>query len=256
MFRNIQTSFWTDAKVVDTFTPEDKYFMLFILTNQYTNLIGCYEISIRQMSNDLGYSRESVENLLKRFIEIHKVIEYDFETKEIFIKNWSKYNWSKSPKLDKPLLQALKTVKSLEFKQKLAEIYNKRDTVSIPYVYGMDTSITITNTITNTISNSITITISKIIEILNKKLNSKFTTKNKATIRHIKARLSEGYTIEDFEKVINKKYEDWHGTEMQKYLRPETLFGTKFESYLNEPEKVKKQGNMFFELLKEEGKMK
>ena len=75
VYRNIHTNFWTDTKVVDTFTPEDRYFMLFCITNQYTNLLGCYEISIKQMSDDLGYSRETVENLLKRFIEIHKVIE-------------------------------------------------------------------------------------------------------------------------------------------------------------------------------------
>ena len=252
VYRNIHTNFWTDTKVVDTFTPEDRYFMLFCITNQYTNLLGCYEISIKQMSDDLGYSRETVENLLKRFIEIHKVIDYDFETKELFVKKWYKYNWSDSPKLDKAILKVIETVKSLKFKEELIEIYNSRDTVSIPYIYPIHTTVSDTVSVSDSDSDSV----SDIIEILNKKINSKFTTKNKATVRHIKARLSEGYTIEDFEKVINKKYNDWYGTEMQKYLRPETLFGTKFESYLNEPEKFKKQGNMFFDLLKEEGKMK
>ena len=40
-------------------------------------------------------------------------------------------------------------------------------------------------------------------------------------------------TLEDFKTVIDKKYDEWYGTNMQQYLRPETLFGTKFESYLN-----------------------
>lgn len=48
------------------------------------------------------------------------------------------------------------------------------------------------------------------------------------------ARLNEGYTVEDFYTVIDKKYDEWQGTEREKYLRPETLFGNKFESYLNQ----------------------
>ena len=107
IFRNVNMSFWTDPKVVDDYTPEDRYFMLYALTNNYTNIIGCYEISIKQMSNDLGYSKDVIENLLKRFKEIHKTIDYDFDTKELLVENWSKYNWSSSPKLDTPLYAAI-----------------------------------------------------------------------------------------------------------------------------------------------------
>ena len=73
------------------------------------------------------------------------------------------------------------------------------------------------------------------INYLNSKLGSKYRIDNKTTQKHIKARLSEGFTLEDFKTVIDKKYEEWYGTDMQQYLRPETLFGTKFESYLNSP---------------------
>ena len=88
--------------------------------------------------------------------------------------------------------------------------------------------------INNTINNNIV----EIIDYLNKKINSKYKTTNKITQKHIKARLIEGFTIENFKTVINKKYEEWYGTDMQQYLRPETLFGTKFESYLNAPTKI------------------
>lgn len=165
IFRNVNMSFWTDPKVVDDYTPEDRYFMLYALTNNYTNIIGCYEISIKQMSNDLGYTKDVVENLLKRFKEVHKTIDYDFNTKELMVVNWNKYNWSSSPKLDNPLYTAIENVKSDLFHDKLATIYNNResvnqkeneeDTVLIPYRYGMDTTITITNTIPITISSSI-----------------------------------------------------------------------------------------------------
>lgn len=61
--------------------------------------------------------------------------------------------------------------------------------------------------------------------------NYKSTTKN--TISLVKARLKEGYTVEDFYKVIEFKTKEWLGTEFEKYLRPSTLFGSKFEDYLN-----------------------
>lgn len=230
VYRSVHISFWTDTKVSDDFSPEDKYFMLYCLTNPYTNLIGCYEISIRQISNDMGYSRDAVESLLRRFKEHHKIIDYDFDTKELFIKNWYKYNWTNSEKLDQPLLAAIKAIKNDKFRNELIDLYNSRDTVSIPYEYGIDTS--------DTDTVSITASITDIISYMNEKLGTRYRENNKATIRHIKARLSEGYTVDDFKKVIDKKYKSWNGTDMAKYLRPETLFGTKFESYLNERQRA------------------
>lgn len=157
IYRNVNTTFWTDTKVADDFTPEDKYFMLYCLTNNYTNLCGCYEISIKQMSKDLGYEVETVEKLLRRFEEIHNIISYNKENKEILIKNWHKYNWTKSGKLDKPLLNEIEKIKTLDFKRFLADLYNKRDTVSIPYAYPMDTtvSVSVTDTVSDTVSVSV-----------------------------------------------------------------------------------------------------
>lgn len=74
-----------------------------------------------------------------------------------------------------------------------------------------------------------------VIEHLNKKAGTNYRASSKATQGHINARLAEGYTVEDFFKVIDKKCTEWRGTEMEKYLRPETLFGSKFENYLNAP---------------------
>ena len=48
--------------------------------------------------------------------------------------------------------------------------------------------------------------------------------------------MNEGFTLADFEKVIDIKTDEWKGTDNDKYIRPETLFGTKFESYLNQKE--------------------
>ena len=75
-YRSVYTTFWTDTKVSDDFTPEDKYFMLYCLTNNYTNLCGCYEISIKQIAIDTGYNEETIKKLV---VEKAKFI---YETKQ------------------------------------------------------------------------------------------------------------------------------------------------------------------------------
>lgn len=82
----------------------------------------------------------------------------------------------------------------------------------------------------------------EIIEYLNNKTKSNFKYTSKATQSKINARLNEGYSLNDFIVVIDKKCLDWlNDSKMNVYLRPETLFGTKFESYLNQ--KSTKNGN-------------
>ena len=79
-----------------------------------------------------------------------------------------------------------------------------------------------------------------IISYLNEKAGTAYKPTTAKTKSAINARLAEGFKIDDFKKVIDKKCAEWIGDEkMEKYLRPETLFGTKFEGYLNA--KVSKQ---------------
>lgn len=76
--------------------------------------------------------------------------------------------------------------------------------------------------------------VSKIILYLNNALNTKYKT-SKFTIALIRARLKEGFTVDNFKTVIDKKYIEWiHNPQMANYLRPQTLFGINFESYLNQ----------------------
>lgn len=74
----------------------------------------------------------------------------------------------------------------------------------------------------------------EIIDYLNLKTNKRYKTTTQKTRSLIKARMNEHFTVDDFKIVINKMCTEWIGTKMEKYLRPETLFGTKFESYLNQ----------------------
>lgn len=79
-----------------------------------------------------------------------------------------------------------------------------------------------------------------VIEHLNAKANKAYKATTAKTKTLILARKKEGFGLDDFKKVIDTKAKEWRGTEMDKYLRPETLFGTKFEGYLNESMIVKK----------------
>jgi len=87
--------------------------------------------------------------------------------------------------------------------------------------------------------------IKNIIEFLNNKTNKNFTTKSSKTISCINSRLKEGFIENDFIKVIEIKTEKWLGTSMEEYLRPITLFGNKFDSYLNETNKINKGNERF-----------
>nr|DAN72503.1 MAG TPA: hypothetical protein [Caudoviricetes sp.] len=72
------------------------------------------------------------------------------------------------------------------------------------------------------------------VDYLNKKAGTKYKSSSKNTTKHIKARINDGYTLEDFKTVIDKKCSEWLNTDMEKYLCPDTLFGSKFEKYLNQ----------------------
>jgi uncharacterized phage protein (TIGR02220 family) len=94
------------------------------------------------------------------------------------------------------------------------------------------------NTSFNTTSNNtkeIYIPVSEIITYLNDKAVTQYKPSSKKTMDLIKARWNDGFTLDEFKIVIDKKTAEWlNDGEMCKYLRPETLFGTKFESYLNQ----------------------
>ena len=110
--RIVSTSFWTDNKV-DEFTPEDKYFMLYLLTNPFTTQLGIYELSIKQAAFQMGYSMDAFNVLLDRFENKYHIIVYSKETGEIAIKNFLRHSIIKggAPVRD-CLIKELKAVKN------------------------------------------------------------------------------------------------------------------------------------------------
>ena len=152
-YRNISVSFWTDSKVDDDFTPEDKYFYLYLMTNPHTSISGCYEISMKQMERETGYNTDTVKRLIQRMQEAHSVIRYCSETKEVLLLNWHKYNWSQSEKVKKALISVAEHIKHKPFQKYVI------DMVSIRYGYGMHT--TDTDTVSDTVSETDTETVSE-----------------------------------------------------------------------------------------------
>ena len=105
----------------------------------------------------------------------------------------------------------------------------------------IDNNTSINNTsINNTSINNTSINkeiYKEIVDYLNQKAKTNYRHTSKQTQEKILARLKEKYTLDDFKSVIDKKAKDWLGTEYEKYLCPETLFGNKFEKYLNQKSK-------------------
>jgi len=90
-----------------------------------------------------------------------------------------------------------------------------------------------------------------VIDHLNIKTGKNYKHTSKATTRFVTARIKDGYSIQDIKSVIDKKVDEWTGSDMEKYLRPETLFNaTKFESYMNEDKKPERRVD-FAQMLKE-----
>lgn len=144
-----------------------------------------------------------------------KEVEEKEETEENVVVERKNESFSKK----KPVVLEKKTSPLLEKKKEKKKIEDEE------YVYSRVNSTTSVNRLS---------VYKEIIEFFNSKTNTNYKYSTKKTQKKINARLDEGYTINDFKTVINKKVDEWKGTDMEKYLRPETIFGTKFESYLNQ----------------------
>lgn len=90
------------------------------------------------------------------------------------------------------------------------------------------------NTKTENNNNKLSIC-TEVISYLNLKAKKNFKVDTASHQKFIKARLKEGYVLEDFKKVVDIMVAKWQGTEYEQYLQPQTLFGNKMDNYLNQP---------------------
>lgn len=168
--------------------------------------------------------------LAKRFI-------LAFESGVIVIKHWRMHNTLKGDRYKQTTYQDELKQLTLKENKSYTIISKNEDNIGLETkwkqngttVLGLETE-TDLDIETDIYSGNI---FAQVVEYLNQKSNKHFRS-TVATTKLIKARLKEGFLIDDFYRVIDNQCSKWlNDPKMNDYLRPQTLFGTKFESYLN-----------------------
>lgn len=208
---NILFSYW--------FSQKENYTRI---KNQYRR--GEFELSVREIKNKFGITQYQAEKLIKLFVD-----------KEL-LKPVNKGNSWKN--------------KSIYFNCIFSDsISDSNQTVSQTVKHSNINDLNIDNqTVSHTVSQTVSLNYkkdnikknykkeiySRVITQLNELTGKNYRHTTKKTQAYIDARLNEDFTEEDFYRVIEIKCEEWLDTKYEKYLRPETLFGSKFEGYLNQ----------------------
>lgn len=175
---------------------------------------------------------------------ISKQFIIPFESGVLVIKHWKIHNYIQKDRYRPSLLPEkalLSVTANKEYVEDLGDV-SSMDTkciqnVRVGKVSIGKSSIGKSSIGKNTYCPSLPSVAEDIVTFLNSTTGSKYKASTDKTRRLIAVRLAEGFTVDDFKAVITKKAKEWQGTDMAQYLRPETLFGTKFEGYLNQPER-------------------
>lgn len=206
--------------------------MILVEIESYDNgEIGCYASNKHFVSN-FGINSSRISQIIQSLQRKNYItINYEYNGKEI-IKRYLHINRPPYPPKEGMLKN---NIGMLENEMGVCQFHKGG------YVKKLKDNNTYTNnTNNNNIIYSQVLPYEEIINYLNLKANTHYRHNIKKTQSLISARFNENFTLNDFKRVIDNKTSEWKDTEMEKYLRPETLFGTKFESYLNQKEKEKK----------------
>lgn len=201
---------------------KDKTFRVFILLMCLANeldLDGEINLTTREISWRLRILEKNIAKTISELILLDVLLKtqrgYSF-------KNWAKRNF----RSDNVSSRVRK------FREKSETLHETLPDLKCNVI---DTEKSNINTLSGSNGNSPKIPYREIIAYLNDKTGKKFHWNTKETQKHIRARWDSGFRLEDFKRVIDIKTLKWKtDPKMCDYLRPETLFGTKFESYLNE----------------------
>lgn len=189
----------------------------------------------QMLATELDFDISTIEMALSALEYYNMICRRD----ECFlVKNWSEYQ----------NVDGLGRIRE-QTKKRVSE-YRERKKLECNVTSNVNSNVTVTQSsisISNT-SNSFSESIKEIIDYLNINTNKRYTYNNKSFNRHITARLKDGFTVDEFKLVIDKKCREWKGTEFEQYLKPTTLFSqAHFEEYLNQPEKKSKNDASFLD---------
>lgn len=226
---------------------------LFIEMPQSSRLLY-YELCMRADDDGFVSSPKKIQRVVGCSDDDFKVLItkkfiIPFETGVVVIRHWKIHNYIQKDRYKETLYSEEKRLLS----QEENGAYRLMDTSCIQNGdTGKDSIELVKDSIDNNIyspAKAEQIPYKEIIDYLNLKSNSNYKYTSQKTKDLIKARINNGFTIEDFKKVIDKKSQEWLGTDFEKFLRPETLFGNKFEGYLNQ--KIKGgSSNVFLDIMK------
>lgn len=225
---------WDDKEFLKCFLPEEKLFYAYLLTNENSNICGCYCFNKKKAIKELGFSEKTITHLIE-LLSGYEIIRYDEETGEVYVCNYYKYFWKCEEIVFLAREEIEKKVASEVFKEELIKLVNQFIAKEINQT---ETGNQKAKKQKENKVEKVTNLTKEVINYLNEKCGMKYRCNSGYIARLIKARYNDGFTdISDYKTVIDKKCQQWLGTDLEKYLRPDTLFGVKFEVYLNEMSK-------------------
>lgn len=118
----IEREFWNDEQIIDEYSPEDKLFMMYLLTCPRGNALGIFKLPIKLIAFEIGYSPEAVRTLIDRFMNNYERINYDYENQEIAIFRALKYTVSKGGKPVEDMMRQL--LEEVTVTENIIKVYN------------------------------------------------------------------------------------------------------------------------------------
>lgn len=118
VFTRVERGYWQDEFILEL-TPEQKFFYLYLMTNNKVNTLGAYVFPLTMSTVELGYNRETVLKLLDHFAQVGKII-WDETTKEVFLLNWPKRNWNRKTATLRALKKDFDALKSPVLREKIS----------------------------------------------------------------------------------------------------------------------------------------
>ena len=122
VFTKVERGYWQDEFILEL-TPEQKFFYLYLMTNNKVNTLGAYVFPLTMSTVELGYNKETVLKLLDHFAQVGKII-WDETTKEVFLLNWPKRNWNKKTATLRALKKDFGALKSPVLRETVALLFN------------------------------------------------------------------------------------------------------------------------------------
>lgn len=259
-YRTISTNTWQDPWF-EALTPKAKLAFIYLWTNDVCNQAGFYRISERRMNFELGFKVSDIIDELKPKIEwfpgenvvwVKAFFKRQCANEKFMVGAFNCLCGFSDVQIQDFLAYNREYILSItEVPEDLPDRY-RIHTLIIPFVKGIQClCLSDTVSVTGSVSVSVTDILSSkpldpipfqaIISDLNETTGKKFDHKSKTTRNHIKARWNEGHRLPDFKTVHKVKFEKWgNDPKMVDYLRPSTLYGTKFGEYLAEKQTFKK----------------